>query len=76
LSRLKDIYGNKIHQIFKTITADNGKEFSDLETVVKEWGTEVYFAHPYSSWERGTNERQMVLYAALFLKVKKSKIYQ
>ena len=38
-----------------TITADNGSEFSDLaEKFQKVMG--IYFTHPYSSWERGTNE--------------------
>jgi IS30 family transposase len=40
----------------KTITADNGKEFSGHKTISKELGVDFYFAHPYSSWERGTNE--------------------
>ena len=39
-----------------TITADNGKEFADHETIAKELGTTVYFAHPYCSYERGLNE--------------------
>ncbi len=39
-----------------TITADNGREFADHETIAKELETDVYFAHPYSSWERGANE--------------------
>lgn len=39
-----------------TITCDNGREFTDHEGIAKELGTEVYFAHPYASWERGTNE--------------------
>lgn len=43
--------------IFKTITADNGSEFLD-SLGIKEAGKceEVYYAHPYSSWERGSNE--------------------
>ena len=41
-------------QIFKSITADNGSEFAELSSI----GVPVYFAHPYISWERGTNERQ------------------
>ncbi|MCT3302416.1 hypothetical protein C6Y11_10665 [Lactiplantibacillus pentosus] len=40
---------------FKTLTFDNGSEFADLSKVQ---GTTVYFAHPYSPWERGTNENQ------------------
>ncbi|MBL4795542.1 MAG: IS30 family transposase [Pseudomonadales bacterium] len=39
-----------------TITADNGKEFADHEKISKALCTEFYFAHPYSSWERGLNE--------------------
>ena len=39
-----------------TITADNGKEFSEHENIAKELETQFYFAHPYSSWERGLNE--------------------
>jgi len=39
-----------------TITADNGKEFAYHEKLVKQLDTKVYFAHPYSSWERGLNE--------------------
>ena len=42
-------------EIFKSITADNGLEFSSLTDAVKSTA-EVYFTHPYSSWERGTNE--------------------
>ena len=39
-----------------TITADNGKEFADHERIARDLRTNVYFAHPYSSWERATNE--------------------
>jgi len=39
-----------------TITCDNGKEFTDHEGIAEGLETEVYFAHPYASWERGTNE--------------------
>lgn len=42
---------------FKSITADNGSEFSELAEWGKENKIDTYFAHPYSSWERGTNER-------------------
>lgn len=40
----------------RSITVDNGKEFSAHETVSAILQTRIYFAHPYSSWERGTNE--------------------
>lgn len=39
-----------------TITADNGKEFSGHEKISKVLEADVYFAHPYSSWERALNE--------------------
>ena len=39
-----------------TITADNGKEFAAHETISQALKADVYFAHPYASWERGTNE--------------------
>lgn len=39
-----------------TITVDNGKEFAQHERVSQELNAQVYFAHPYSSWERGINE--------------------
>jgi IS30 family transposase len=39
-----------------SITGDNGSEFAYHEEISKELGTEFYFAHPYSSWERGLNE--------------------
>lgn len=40
----------------KTITADNGKEFADHKFVSEQLGIDYYFARPYHSWERGSNE--------------------
>jgi IS30 family transposase len=40
----------------RTLTLDNGTEFTYFQRVVDRLKTKVYFAHPYSSWERGTNE--------------------
>lgn len=40
----------------ETITFDNGKEFAFHEEIGRKLGAKVYFAHPYSSWERGLNE--------------------
>lgn len=42
--------------ITKTITSDNGKEFAYHKQVSNALNTSFYFAHPYSSWERGLNE--------------------
>lgn len=43
--------------VFRSITADNGSEFAGLDALLRPTDCKVYFAHPYSSWERGTNER-------------------
>lgn len=40
----------------QTITYDNGSEFASFEATGKKTGMTIYFAHPYHSWERGTNE--------------------
>ena len=43
-------------EVVHTITAHNGKEFAYHEEIGKALSADVYFAHPYSSWERGLNE--------------------
>ena len=40
----------------RSITSDNGKEFAKHEEIAERLNTKFYFAHPYSSWERGLNE--------------------
>lgn len=60
---LKEEFGNKFSQVFKTITVDNGPEFSGFAQV-ENWGSQVYFAHPYTSWERPQNERHNGLFRA------------
>lgn len=40
----------------ETLTVDNGKEFAGHAKIKDQTGADVYFAHPYASWERGTNE--------------------
>lgn len=55
-------YGERLFRdVFKTITVDNGVEFSDAEGLEKsrrnkKKRTKVYYCHPYSSCERGSNE--------------------
>jgi len=39
-----------------SITFDNGREFYEFEKIRKALGADIYFADPYSSWQRGTNE--------------------
>lgn len=45
-----------LRDLVLTITADNGKEFSGHEIIAKALNCDVYFADPYSSWQRGLNE--------------------
>jgi transposase, IS30 family len=40
----------------KTMTYDNGLEMANHKWLTQNTGMKIYFAHPYSSWERGTNE--------------------
>lgn len=48
---------NNLDSMFiKTMTYDNGMEMAKHKLLTKKTGVQVYFAHPYSSWERGTNE--------------------
>lgn len=52
----------------QTLTDDNGVEFLDHEVTEKRTGLTIYFAHPYHSWERGTNENTNGLYRQFFPK--------
>lgn len=51
-----------------TITYDNGTEFADYELIGRETKTDIYFAYPYHSWERGTNENTNGLIRQFFPK--------
>lgn len=42
--------------LFVTITVDNGPEFHGYKEIEQATGVTIYFANPYASWERGTNE--------------------
>ena len=58
---LREEYGDEFSEVFKTITADNGSEFERLSEL-EEYGVGIFFAHPYSSWERPQNERHNRLF--------------
>jgi len=47
---------NRNTNAFKTITADNGTEFNRYKTIESKSQVTFYFANPYHSWERGSNE--------------------
>jgi IS30 family transposase len=49
-----------------TITADSGAEFVEHRAIAKALDTDFYFAHPYSSWERGLNEDFTACFASTF----------
>ncbi len=63
LDRLEKRWGaDMFKRVFRTITVDNGSEFADVDGMqrsvfnISEQRTQLYYCHPYSSWERGTNE--------------------
>lgn len=62
LDRLEIKWGDMFYKIFRSITVDNGVEFADYEGMERsaiyegEKRTYLFYCHPYSSWERGTNE--------------------
>lgn len=55
LEQVMAYFGTQKNEVFKTITGDNGSEFANL-TLLEDGRLKVYFTHPYSSWEKGTNE--------------------
>ena len=65
INKLEKRYGHRIFKnMFKSITCDNGGEFADWQGIEKsiinpkKKRTTFYSCHPYSSWERGSNENQ------------------
>jgi len=66
IQKIKLRCGENFPKIFQTITSDNGSEFADLPSLLPE--TKIYYAYPYSSFERGTNEKQNSLVCRFFPK--------
>ena len=54
---LREQYNEHWNDIFKTITTDNGSEFADLSQLEDISKSLVYYAHPYTSCDKGTVER-------------------
>lgn len=58
---MPDHHVNQTELVFEgnedTLRLDNGKEFSGHERIALKSGCSVYFADPYASWQRGTNEK-------------------
>lgn len=60
---------NNLNKIFrKSMTYDNGVEMANHKWLANQTGINIYFAHPYSSWERGTNENTNGLIRRFFPK--------
>ncbi|HVA65553.1 MAG TPA: IS30 family transposase [Elusimicrobiota bacterium] len=55
-------------ELRRSLTLDNGKEFARHEDIAKDAALDVFFAHPYHSWERGTNENTNGLIRRLYPK--------
>ena len=63
LDSIEKQYGSEMFsKVFQTITVDNGSEFSDFDGIERSIKggkrTSAYYCHPYSSYERGSNENQ------------------
>jgi len=57
LMALQRDYGDEFAQVFQTIKADDGSEFYGLSDQLSSFGSKAHFCHPYSSWEKGANEK-------------------
>lgn len=55
-AKLQKYYGGAFDKVFRSITTDNGSEFSHLSELECAAKTLIYFAHPFSSWEKGSIE--------------------
>ena len=56
-NQIKDFMKKNFYKVFKTITTDNGTEFSEFKEIIKDTKAKIYFCHPYCSGEKGSNER-------------------
>lgn len=72
---IRDSLGDRFSDVFKTITTDNGSEFARLSELEKGSHTKVYFAHPYSSWEKGGIENHNGLIRRFLRKGKRMDSY-
>jgi len=52
----------------RTMTLDNGKEFAEHDQLAEDLELDIYFARPYASWQRGTNEHTNGLLRQFFPK--------
>jgi transposase, IS30 family len=72
----KEAFRHYVEQLFeplpnhlkRSLTLDNGTEMNDFEELERHTGMTIYFAHPYHSWERGSNENTNGLLRQFFPK--------
>ena len=67
-NQIKDFMKANYNKVFKSITTDNGTEFSKFLEIIKNTKTNIYFCHPYCSGEKGTNERNNEIIRYFILK--------
>lgn len=80
LDRLERKLGQFFPQVFKSITVDNGSEFAwcaqmEQSVLTDRPRTKIYYCHPYSSWERGSNENQNAMIRRFIPKGKRLERY-
>lgn len=56
-NQIKSFMKSNYNKVFKSLTTDNGSEFSDFLGIIADSKTNIYFCHPYCSGEKGTNEK-------------------
>ena len=56
-NQIKSFMKSNYNKVFKSLTTDNGSEFSDFLGIISDSKTKIYFCHPYCSGEKGTNEK-------------------
>ena len=56
-NQIKNFLKSNYNKIFKSLTTDNGSEFSRFLEIIKDTKTQIYFCHSYCSGEKGTNEK-------------------
>jgi len=73
LDKIEHRIGAMFSKLFKTITVDNGVEFSDYQGMKRSLlhegdRTKIYYCHAYSSYERGSNENDKQAHKAAYTK--------